>query len=58
MNELTSIEVEEVSGAIITKLVQTAYKISTSLYSGGMHFYYAGQGDHYLHAVWGGNLGA
>jgi hypothetical protein len=59
MQELMTDEVNEVSGAWIYGAVTKAVRaIAYCLYEGGMNSYYSGQGDAYLEAVRGGNMGA
>jgi hypothetical protein len=59
MNELSTMEIEQVSGANLIRIVcASARYISKGLYNSGMNAYNSGAGDTYLLAVSGGNFGA
>jgi hypothetical protein len=58
MKELSSVEVDEVSGAIWSVIWTGTTWVAKYIYATGMGSYNNGYGDAYLEALNGGNLGA
>ena len=59
MEELNTIEIDEISGGGIIRIIASATRsMATGIYNSGMNAYYSGAGDTYLLALQGGNLGA
>jgi len=58
MNELTEIEIDDISGGIVKELLRATAGIFTGLYNAGMNARQVGLDEAYLEALRGGNLGA